>query len=62
MRRILLVLALVGLVGLPSVSVGGLLLKPPKLEKMIKTPKFKHKKPAPGEFYTGKPAKAKCCF
>ncbi|MCR4413995.1 MAG: hypothetical protein NUV77_16385 [Thermoguttaceae bacterium] len=62
MRRILLVLALVGFLGLPSVSVGGQLLKPPKLEKMIKPAKFQHKKAAPGEFYTGKPAKAKCCF
>ncbi len=59
MRRILLVLALVGFLGTPAVALGGKLLQPPKLSKMIKAPKHDKKKPAPGEFFTGKPAKAK---
>ncbi len=58
MRRIVLAFVLLGILGGPLVCYGQL-LKPPKLEKMIKTPKFQHKKPPPGQFYTGKPQR--CC-
>lgn len=57
MRRIVLALAMLGIFGGPLVCHGQL-LKPPKLEKMIKTPKLQHKKPPPGQFYIGKP---QCC-
>lgn len=57
MRRIVLALVMLGIFGGP-LACHGQLLKPPKLEKMIKTPKLQHKKPPPGQFYTGKP---QCC-
>lgn len=58
MRRLVLAFVMLGILGGPVVCYGQL-LKPPKLEKMIKTPKLPHKKPPPGQFYTGKARQ--CC-